>query len=130
MIQQHFDGMHDFAASVFGQCSTATRTDRLRTEFFRDLLNREEQHREVGMVAGNLSCGLQAVHVRHRKIENYDIRVKLLGFFDRFLAITSVGAHSPATVGFDQPAEQTADCSVVIGDENSDCHWIHENLQV
>jgi hypothetical protein len=33
-------------------------------------------------------------------------------------------------VGFDQPTEQTADCSVVIGDENSDCHWIHKNLQV
>ena len=119
MVQEYFDGMHDLAAGVFGKSAAAAGIERLMCKFLGNLLDGKEQHGDSRMFARNLSCRLQPVHVRHGQIQDHNVRINLFGLVYCLMPVPRVGTHRPACTGFDQPAEQTPDRSVIIGDEYS-----------
>src|SRR6476469_9831396 len=82
------------------------------------------------MFAGNFSRRLQSVHIRHGKIQHDYIGLEFFGFVYCLMPIARVSTHCPASTGFDQPAEQTPDCSIVIGDEYSDWHSGYTDMNI
>lgn len=122
MVQQHFNGMHNFTAGVFGKGAATTGVQRLITEFLGNLLHRKEQHGQLGIGTGNLTRRLKSIHLRHGQVQHDDVWFQCLDFVHGFMSVTCVGAYCPTTMSFNQPAEKAPDRSIVIGDEYTYSH--------
>lgn len=79
-----------------------------------------EEDWQVGQLGRDLAGGGEAVHDRHREIEDYDVRLKLEGFRNRF---GSVGGFEDLVIWrFQNLMKGGPDQSVVVGDQDSNWH--------
>src|ERR1700686_3234905 len=122
MVQQHFNGMHDFTAGVFGKCAATTGIQRLIAKFLGNLLHGKEQHGQLGIATSNLPRGLKSIHFWHGQIQHDDVWFQCLGFVHGLMTVARVGTYRPTTMGFNQPAEKAPDSGIVIGDEYAYSH--------
>ena len=70
---------------------------------------------ELGIVLQKLTRSVQAVEGWHANVEDDNIRLQLLGHFDRLAAIGGFPAHFPALMFLEKRTQAPANNFVVIG---------------
>ena len=82
----------------------------------------DDRERVVDVGSGELSGGLDAVHVGHADVEQADVGAEFAGEGHRFASVGSLAYHLDVGLGVEDHPETGADEVLIIGDDRADAH--------
>lgn len=86
-------------------------------------MHSEHQDGDIRHKLGQLARGLQSIHSRHQEVQDNQIRVTLLHFFQGIAPIRGFSAHLPAGMLLQHNPKPVSDQRTVIDNENAGLHF-------
>jgi len=120
-MKQPLDALNNFGAIGFADGEADACFLRCKGEI-NGVFDGEQDHGQMRRGLGDLASGLQSILLRHGEVKHNDVGRERECLGDRIPTIDSFTANLPAGVLFENAAYESADGSIVVGDENAGRH--------